>query len=230
MTSVFLSAKVENVLKPYDAFKDIKNWPSRDVLLELEFALSRGIQFDYMVYHPYFPLRGVMLDMQEHLKITRPRGELSALFQKLFDSAESAKEYVNAAILTDLIFTHSPAQIAWGALLAGAKKHDFDDDVERYISARLVEESPERRVEFRSRLQEIAEQSRMQIECDQKALKAQAGEIDKKLKDCRNPEFDRASLIYQRNVEAEQEVQRERKRRKVEEAQARQKDRERVFD
>ena len=68
MTCIFLATKVENNFAReghFDSFaKKVPKWPTLDEMLELEFALSKGIRFDLKIQHPYLSIDGLFLDLQ----------------------------------------------------------------------------------------------------------------------------------------------------------------------
>ncbi|KAJ3222498.1 hypothetical protein HK099_002252 [Clydaea vesicula] len=141
LTCLFLAAKVENCALPLDEFiKRIKiNPPQPSQILESEFELSKGINFDYAVHHPFWPLHGYLLDMQTFFY--QSSTSIPNLSQKISTTYSKALSIAKNSLLTDLMFTNWPSQIAMACLFLAAKETNFVEDVDSYFKSRLKDES-----------------------------------------------------------------------------------------
>ncbi|KAI9004097.1 cyclin-like protein [Gaertneriomyces semiglobifer] len=199
MTCIFLSTKTENSHMSLDNFlSKIPKSPSREKMLELEFTLSTGIRFEYMVHHPFWPLHGFFLDMQTYIQTSYPRTAHDHLFNRLQKSCERAEHFAKQATLSDLVFTHMPSQIALGCFMVAAKESDFVSDLEKYLVSRFHAE-PEKLAQLRIKLDEIA----TELETDRTVDKATASQIAQKLRKCQNPAFDPDSALFKHRTAKE---------------------------
>ncbi|KAJ3041846.1 hypothetical protein HDV00_008550 [Rhizophlyctis rosea] len=229
MTCVFLSTKVENAFKPLEQFaQKARQWPSTEEMLELEFTLSKGIRFDFMIQHPYWAVDGLYLDLQlyiEHEILNKDKSQQIVWMRGLNVAYENAKLYADAAVRTDLCFTAMPSQVGL-ACWAGAVRTDGKDKqkktgleelgiqerLDHFISTRLSLLSPDELVQFKSRLEAMTEEIIDELLAVKGAYKERATAIDRKLAACKNPEFDKNSLVYQENVRKEEAEKAERQR------------------
>lgn len=67
LTCLFLSTKSESERISIDQFGKNLNLPSTDSILGLEFVVSQGIRFEYLVHHPYRAAYGLFLELQVNL-------------------------------------------------------------------------------------------------------------------------------------------------------------------
>ncbi|KNC96162.1 cyclin ccl1 [Spizellomyces punctatus DAOM BR117] len=213
MTCIFLSSKVENSHMSLDLFLGkIPNPPTSDKMVELEFTLSRGIRFEYMIHHPYWPLHGFFLDIQSYLASAHPRPAHEHLFQKLQKTYDRAQHFTQLATLSDLIFTHMPSQIALGCLLAAARETDFEKELDKYLAARFHAD-PERLVKLRMALEEVADD--VTTQGDKAVNKEVAAQIANKLRKCQNPAFDPESALHKHKAQEETREREERHAKKA---------------
>ncbi|KAI9101273.1 cyclin-like protein [Phlyctochytrium arcticum] len=208
MTCLFLATKVEHSHISLENFlAKIPKSPSSDKMVELEFTLSRGIRFEYMVHHPFWPLHGQFLDIQSYISSTQPLPAHEHLMTRLRKSYDRAQHFAQIATLTDLQFTHMPSQIALGCLLAASQETGFTDTLKDYLSTRL-NETPEKMVALYLLLEEVMSEVRDQ---PQRVVdKAQAQDIASKLRGCQNPEYIPESALYKYREEQEAKEREER--------------------
>ncbi|KAI9358281.1 hypothetical protein DFJ73DRAFT_819374 [Zopfochytrium polystomum] len=213
LTCLFLGAKVENSYIPLaDFLAKVPKAPAADTILNLEFVVSRGIKFHYLIHHVRWPLHGLFLDMQTYLQsVHTGRLELQASLTKLVDTYAKAREYAVTSFYTELTFTHTPSQIAMGCFRLAAQEAGFVDEVDRYISFRINWIPAERLVGVKEKLLQVEE-----------AVKAQHGwqpplaegkRIDQKLQGCMNPEYIPDSALHAKRKRMKDE-EKERKRAK----------------
>ncbi|KAJ3096671.1 isocitrate dehydrogenase (NAD(+)) idh1 [Phlyctochytrium planicorne] len=153
LTCLFLAAKVENSHMPLvDFLAKVPKAPAPEVILELEFVVCKGLEFQFMVQSVKWPLHGLFLDMQAYLLSKHPNSNTPGLRQdlsRLADTYAKAMEISVATLHTDLCLTYWPSQIAMGCFLVAAEKVQtaggsggtFRDEVERYITFRLGDRS-----------------------------------------------------------------------------------------
>ncbi|KAJ3168777.1 hypothetical protein HDU87_000936 [Geranomyces variabilis] len=194
MTCLFIATKVESAHISLATFlENIHKSPSPDMMIELEFSLSKGIRYEYMVHHPFWPLHGFLLDVQNYISSTHPRPAHEHLFQKLQRCYSRAEQFASNATLTDLTFTHMPSQIGLGCLLAAARERDFEKELEQYLASRFHAKLDEL-VKLRIALDAVADAVVAQSTKPPIAKEAAAA-VFKKLQGCLNPEFDPESPL-----------------------------------
>ncbi|KAJ3145751.1 hypothetical protein HDU86_000802 [Geranomyces michiganensis] len=206
MTCLFIATKVEGAHISLSTFLEkIRKSPSPDMMIELEFSLSKGIRYEYMVHHPFWPLHGFLLDIQSYISTTRPRPAHEHLFQKLQRCYSRAEQFASLATLTDLTFTHMPSQIGLGCLLAAARERDFEKELEQYLASRFHAKLEEL-VKLRIALDAVAEAVVAQSTKPPIAKEAAAA-VFKKLQECLNPEFDPESALWKHRRKEEELAQ-----------------------
>ncbi|KAJ3009152.1 hypothetical protein HKX48_008139 [Thoreauomyces humboldtii] len=204
MTCVFLSTKTENQSMRLEKFlANIPKSPSADMMIDLEFSLSKGIRFEYMVHHPFWPLNGFLLDIQSYIQSTHPGPAHQHFFEKLQQCYSRAEQFASVATLTDLTFTHMPSQIGLGCLIAAARERDFEQEIDRYLASRFHEKLDDL-ANLRCALDEVVVS--VTAQASQTVSKTAAAAIHEKLQRCQNPEFDTTSALYKyRRAEEEKE-------------------------
>jgi cyclin H len=121
LACVFLSAKIENLhISITDFVKNIKN-TVQELVLELEFVVSRAIRFQFNIHTPLLPTYGFYLNSQKHLKP-----------EEAFKLYEQVISDMNSIILTDAILLYAPSQIALAAFHRAAKTLGLD--IHKFIS------------------------------------------------------------------------------------------------
>ncbi|KAJ3212657.1 hypothetical protein HDU67_003685 [Dinochytrium kinnereticum] len=235
LTCLFLAAKVENSHMPLtDFLAKVPKAPPPEVILELEFVLCRGLEFQFMVQPLKWALHGLFLDMQAYLllKHTNPKSpELRDDLTNLATTYSTSLTLSQTSLHTDLPLTHYPSQIALGCLLLASKSHQFRDEVERYVSFRLAGEvansgpggfvaeegSGDGLVELKIMLGEVEEAVLRGGEAAVAAVadKEEARRIDVKLQGCRNPEFLKDGPLYQKRRRQESEEKEAKRQKKM---------------
>ncbi|KAI8592964.1 hypothetical protein BDZ88DRAFT_228012 [Geranomyces variabilis] len=206
MTCLFIATKVESVHISLATFLEkIPKSPSPDMMIELEFSLSKGIRYEYMVHHPFWPLHGFLLDIQSYIASTHPRHAHEHFFQKLQRCYSRAEQFASLAILTDLTFTHMPSQIGLGCLLAAARERDFERELEQYLASRFHAKLDEL-VKLRIALDAVADAVVARSTKPPIAREAAAA-VFKKLQECLNPEFDPESALWKHRRKEEEIAQ-----------------------
>ncbi|KAJ3320719.1 hypothetical protein HDU76_000237 [Blyttiomyces sp. JEL0837] len=186
LTCLFLAAKVENSYIPLaDFLHKVPKAPPAETILELEFVVSEGLRFEFMIPHLKWPLHGLFLDMQTYLSTVYPNKE--SFLNRLVETYKRAREFTTLSLYTDLSFTHMPSQIAMGCMLMASKECSFHDDMRKYISFRITWVTAESMVDLHTALQEVEDAVKAQISW--KAPIEEGKRIDLKLQSCRNPEF-----------------------------------------
>ncbi|EGF80229.1 hypothetical protein BATDEDRAFT_88645 [Batrachochytrium dendrobatidis JAM81] len=211
MTCLFLSTKVENSLMPLDEFlSKVPKSPDASVMIHLEFVLSKGIQFEYSVHHPYWPLHGFFLDIQTFIQSSQPRGKHPDLIKRLYAVYNQATDLITSSLISDALFMYMPSQIALAAIQEMASHvPTIAPIISAFITDRFQNETPERVQGLIQLLQAI----RVDL-CNAKELtvnKATAAVVASKLRLYSNPEFDPTSKLFALRKQ-EEEQQNEAKR------------------
>ncbi|KAG7694158.1 hypothetical protein KL933_002235 [Ogataea haglerorum] len=124
LTCLFLAAKVENHFIGINTF--CKNIPKTtpEAILKNEYLILETMKFSLQCHHPFQPLYGFFLDIQQ----TLPKLD----FNRLGKNYDGARELVNESLFTDLPFLYTPPQIALACLW-------LCDDVlvEKYLSKKF---------------------------------------------------------------------------------------------
>ncbi|KAG9300099.1 hypothetical protein G9A89_000839 [Geosiphon pyriformis] len=209
IASLFLAAKCENATLGHEEFRKallnaVRQPPSKDLLFQLELAISQSMNYDYAVYHPYKAAQGFFLDMQSPNKMKSNKS------QQAYTSAfEKCKDYINKSLLTDLMFFYQPSQIAMGCLILAARKisgFEFERYLEKFKNK--TQQEPETDNLF-AIIDDICKTIDSYFDVD----KNMAGECDRKLRFCTNPAKNNSSHISQKRRDIERE-ERELKRQK----------------
>ncbi|XP_044471947.1 cyclin-H1-1 isoform X3 [Mangifera indica] len=129
LTCVYAACKIEeNHVSAEELGKGISQ--DHQMILNYEMIVYQGLEFDLIVYAPYRPLEGFVIDMEEFCQATN--GQL----QMLKDLHESAKLEVDRIMLTDAPLLFPPGQLALAALRCANNVHRVLD-FERYIEGVL---------------------------------------------------------------------------------------------
>ncbi|KAH3663766.1 hypothetical protein OGAPHI_005168 [Ogataea philodendri] len=124
LTCLFLAAKVENQFIGINSFS--KNIPKTtpEGILKNEYLILETMKFSLQCHHPFQPLYGFFLDIQQML----PKLD----FNRLGKNYDGARELVNDSLFSDLPFLYTPPQIALTCLWV------CDDVlVEKYLSKKF---------------------------------------------------------------------------------------------
>lgn len=207
MTSLFLSCKIENcTLSLREYLKKVPNAPAPEKMMDLEFRLSAGLNFEYNVHHGYWPMHGYFLDFQSFLQsLTTSGSESASLSRKSLDKSKipdlikdllaahtKATALITSSLLTDACFLYTPSQIGLASLWSKTRDYpDLHEWMELYISHTFRGERPETVLRLRERMEEF----RMMMESFTQTDAVQAKKVDTKLKQCRNPRYDEESLL-----------------------------------
>lgn len=113
---VFLSAKSENFFVSIEAFAARLPKTNPEDILDLEFVVLQALKFTLLVHHPFRPLYGFFLDMQQVLLWPEP-----VMYDVNIDTIgklyDAGKRWLNDhALLSDVPFLFTPPQIAMAAL------------------------------------------------------------------------------------------------------------------
>ncbi|KAI8825671.1 cyclin-like protein [Fimicolochytrium jonesii] len=208
LTCLFLSTKVENQYIPLrDFLAQIPKAPTAEVMKDYEFQLSQGIRFEYQVHHPFWPLHGFFLDVQNYILSAHPKAAHDLHLQRLTKTYHRAEQFAALATLSELIFTHMPAQIGFGCLLAASRENDFEKELEKYLTSRFHAEADNLarlRVEMEAIVDIVTKQGDINVP------KGEAKDIDTKLDKCKNPEFDPTSELFNHRAIDEEQAKQER--------------------
>ncbi|KAJ3191772.1 hypothetical protein HK101_007426 [Irineochytrium annulatum] len=219
LTCLFLAAKVENAHIPLaDFLAKVPKAPAPQTILDLEFVLCRGLQFQFMVVNLKWPLHGLFLDMQAYLLAKhgqlKPQ-DLKEDFAKLTETYLTSQKLAILSLHSDLSLTHYPSQVAMACLLLASNGTNFRAEVERYVTFRLEEPlgEPERVVELKVLMEEVVKS--IEIVRGWQPVKSEAKRIDDKLAGCRNPEFVVDSGVYKKRKQEEVEEREAKRQKKV---------------
>ena len=119
VTCLWLSTKTCEWHIPLDTF-GTKLGLDKEYVLEREFEVANGIEFDFVHWSAYRPLYGFHLDISAHQGV-KANGKANGDSDGAMDAAigqvhDKAKALVNSAVVTDLPLLHSPSIIALAAL------------------------------------------------------------------------------------------------------------------
>eukprot|EP00842_Homolaphlyctis_polyrhiza_P004477 jgi/Hompol1/502/HPOL_005332-RA len=212
---LFLSTKVENSTIPLDDFlAKIPKSPSASTMAELEFVISKGLNFEYAVHHPFWALHGLFLDVQTFIQATQPRTKHADLIKRFYKAFNEATDLVKASLVSDVSLIYMPSQIALAAMMDKTDANGITSVLEAYLEDRFQTEPKERRDGLQARIAEIREclNSIDKLEVD----KAAAGAISSKLKTCMNLEMDVNSRVYSKRAHDAEVQASEKRRRKAE--------------
>lgn len=121
-TCVFLAAKLENYFISIDSFCSLLPKTQKLDILNLEFDVLQSLKFTLLVHHPFRPLYGFFLDLQQALLHPTPvLPDITIdVIGRLYDEA---KRWLNDhALIGDVSFLFTPPQIALAALYDCNKK------------------------------------------------------------------------------------------------------------
>ncbi|EJS41324.1 ccl1p [Saccharomyces arboricola H-6] len=108
-TTIFLACKSENYFISVDSFAQ-KAKSTRESILKSEFKLLESLKFSLLNHHPYKPLHGFFLDIQN---VLYGKVDLNYMGQ-IYDRC---KKRISGALLTDVVYFYTPPQITLAALL-----------------------------------------------------------------------------------------------------------------
>ncbi|VEU24067.1 DEKNAAC105111 [Brettanomyces naardenensis] len=165
-TCLFLAAKVENSFIGINNFSKAIPKTTPDSILQYEYLILQSLRFSLRCHHPYQPLYGFYLDIQELL----PKVD----FKRLGRSCDSARELVNESLFTNVPFLFTPPQVA----LACLWKSDAVL-VERYLAKKLGLKRKQIKSEMETiREEEVKEESTDEstVESTQASQQQPAGE------------------------------------------------------
>jgi len=108
-TTIFLACKSENYFISVDSFAK-KAKSNREAILKYEFKLVESLKFSLLYHHPYKPLHGFFLDIQN---ILYGKVDLKYIGQ-IYDRC---KKKITDALLTDIVYLFTPPQITLAIIL-----------------------------------------------------------------------------------------------------------------
>ncbi|KAI8072500.1 cyclin-like protein [Gongronella butleri] len=189
LTCLFLSTKSESQRMSIEDFGKSLQLPNTDMILRLEFVVSQGLSFEYMVHHAYRPAYGYFLDMQ-HAFHTND-GDLD--MDVLKSTYEKAQEKIDNMLLTDLPLIYQPSQLAVAAFVIAGKHNGFDLKMRAYLEQRLDKELVNTLYTMAILMDEFLEEN-------QPVKMELAQDIDKRLRLCRNPLKNPESAMYRKRA------------------------------
>ncbi|KAJ1565712.1 hypothetical protein HK405_011756 [Cladochytrium tenue] len=172
-----------------DFLAQVPKAPPAETILSLEFVVSRGILFNYLIAHVRWPLHGLFLDLQTYLQTVyagRVNTQQEAV-KRLVETYAKGREYAALSLYTELTFTHAPSQIAMGCFRLAAQEHAFVDEFDKYLSFRINWMPAEKLVDLHAKLGEV--EAAVTARRGWTPPLAEGKRIDLKLQGCRNPEF-----------------------------------------
>lgn len=185
LASIYLAAKVEEVVLPVDNIAGPVNAKKEDVLA-MEIPLLEGLQFDLIVHLPYNPLHGFIIDLKES---TSPPASPEKLQGR-------ARRHINDLLITDAPFLYPPAQLALAALRKASEEEGYP--LAEYMHSRFHTNAgyDQLRLNVEAIQKYITEGGQMDV--------SRVKKIDRKLKKCLNPEFIPGTEEYAKRREREQ--------------------------
>ncbi|KAI8907129.1 cyclin-like protein [Entophlyctis helioformis] len=214
ITCLFLSTKVENAMIPLSDFlAKIPKSPEANLMVDLEFELSKGLNFEFAVHHPYWPLHGLFLDMQTFIQATQQRNKQAELIRKLYAAYNQATDLINSLLITDAIFLYMPSQIALGALKEASIAAGIAPTLDAYLSDRFQTESPETLAGLTAKIESV--QATIKGASSAVVGKAEAAAVSAKLKTSMNPEFLPQSRVFKKRALEMEELAQQKKKRKA---------------
>lgn len=123
-TTIFLACKSENYFISVDSFAN-KAKSKRDEILKYEFKLLESLKFTLLNHHPYKPLHGFYLDIQNVL-----HGKVDLNYMgKIYDRC---KKKITEALLTDVLYHFTPPQITLAVFL-----NEDEQLIRRYLELKF---------------------------------------------------------------------------------------------
>lgn len=123
-TTIFLACKSENYFISVDSFAN-KAKSKRDEILKYEFKLLESLKFTLLNHHPYKPLHGFYLDIQNVL-----HGKVDLNYMgKIYDRC---KKKITEALLTDVVYHFTPPQITLAVFL-----NEDEQLIRRYLELKF---------------------------------------------------------------------------------------------
>ena len=123
-TTIFLACKSENYFISVDSFAN-KAKSKRDEILKYEFKLLESLKFTLFNHHPYKPLHGFYLDIQNVL-----HGKVDLNYMgKIYDKC---KKKITDALLTDVVYHFTPPQITLAVFL-----NEDEQLIRRYLELKF---------------------------------------------------------------------------------------------
>ncbi|KAK6909068.1 hypothetical protein I203_103079 [Kwoniella mangroviensis CBS 8507] len=226
-TCLFLAAKTTNYPILMDQFISKFSKLSPDDILDTEFLVAQSLGFEFWVRSPEKALRGWSLDLQN-----QPDPPIGLIQKTLPDALKNLAH----CLLTDLEFIYTPSQIGL-ACFHLSNSQLVEDYLERKYSTESTEDEDEVEIEKltfgmrKDRLLEILSNIEATIEKDGQSeidLK-KVKEIDKRLKNCTNPEKIPGTALYVKRKREKETAEAASKAAKTAKAAAAALDRESVF-
>ena len=181
-------------------------------MTEYEFSLSTGLDYEYQIHHPYWPMQGFFLDLQTFLEASL--ASLSASTQEesasksdwmpaLLRLHSKATDWITQSLFTDCSFMYTSSQMGLASLWSVSQKVDCEQEegknmfslrpwIDKYISYTWRSQEPERVLKLKEKLEEIGDI----VDQAKPTEAAEAKRVDVKLKKCANPLHDPNSKLY----------------------------------
>ncbi|KAI9305465.1 cyclin-like protein [Cunninghamella echinulata] len=185
LTCLFLATKVESERISIEEFGKNLRLPNTDMILQLEFTVSQGLQFEYFVHHPYRAAYGYFLDVQY-----TKEGQLDPTIDMglLKETYGEVNNIIKRILLTDLPFIYQPAQLAIAAFIIAGKNNGFDLRMRTYLEHHFDKELSDTLYTMTILIDEALEENAQ-------VPKDIATEIDLKLRSCMNPATNSESAL-----------------------------------
>ncbi|CAO3633577.1 unnamed protein product [Cunninghamella blakesleeana] len=205
LTCLFLATKVENERISIDEFGKSLKLPNTDMILQLEFTVSQGLQFEYSIHHPYRASYGYFLDIQYNKDGSK---DTSLDMDLLKETYARVSTIIKEIYLTDLPFIYQPAQLAIAAFIIAGKNNGFDLRIRSYLEHHFDKELSDTLYTMTILIDET-------LEDNPPVTKDIATEIDRKLRTCMNPATNTNSALYkkrlaEKDIDDEQQSKRQR--------------------
>ncbi|KAI9312418.1 cyclin-like protein [Dichotomocladium elegans] len=171
LTCLFLATKSESERISIDQFQKNLELASTERILALEFIVSQGLRFEYMLHHPYRPAYGLFLDLQTSTSIDIKH--LKAAYNK-------AQSVISTMLLTDLPLIYQPSQLAAAAFMVAGKPDGLDKQIIKHMEGRIGKEASDN-------LAKMAVDIARTLDRVAIITLEEAKTIDRKLRICMNP-------------------------------------------
>ncbi|XP_076452516.1 cyclin-H-like [Babylonia areolata] len=208
LTAVYLACKVEEFYVPISQFvSNLKGNREKfaDTILTFELLLMSKLRYHLTVHNPFRAMEGLLIDVKTRF----PELENAERLRR------NAEEFIDRALMTDIVLIFSPSQIALAALLYSAGKEMVNLD--RYVMDILMGGSSGE--EIKKLIYQLKRIKHM-VKTDPVIPREQVSTIQKKLERCRNQENNPESDSYKARMAErfdDEDLQKSHKRARIQE-------------
>jgi len=124
-TCVYVSCKIEENYIDVEDFCKIINYKP-DQIIKLEIKVMETLKFQFVIFHPYRPLEGFVIDISTHNQ-----------YPNMDKIHACAITLLDLAMITDLVLCYPPSQIALASLKLAFREFSQSSDFESYFRGRF---------------------------------------------------------------------------------------------